>query len=65
MSVTQEQTTLAKIHTRGYWHVVIRPTSFEEKHIPDYADLFPIVEKHSVQLRGWDYPHVDPWRPPD
>ena len=65
MSVAQERTTLAKLRTRGYWHVVIRPASFEEKHIPDYADLFPIVEKNSVRLRGWDYPHVDTRRPPD
>jgi hypothetical protein len=65
MSVTREQTTLAKIRTRGYWRVVIRPTSFDAKHIPDYADLFPIVEKNSVRLRGWDYPHVDSGRPPD
>src|SRR5207302_263360 len=61
----QEQTTLAKLRTRGYWHVVIRPTSFEERHISDSADLFPIVEKNSVQLRGWDYPHIDIRRPPD
>ena len=65
MSVTQEQITLDKIRTRGYWRVVIRPASFEEKHIPDYSDLFPIVEKNSVRLRGWYYPHVDTGRQPD
>ena len=59
MSVTQEQTILSKIRERGYWRVVIRPTSFEEKHIPEYSELFRIVERNSVRLRGWDYPHID------
>ncbi len=35
MSVAQEMTTLVKIRTRGYWRVVVRPASFEEKHIED------------------------------
>src|SRR5690242_8039998 len=70
MSVAQEQAILDKIRTRGYWRVVIRPKTFEENHIPNYSDLFPIVEKNSVRLRGgWDYPHIDynsqPLRGPD
>jgi hypothetical protein len=64
MSVAQEQTVLDKIRTRGYWRVVIRPTTFEENHIPSDSDLFPIVEKNSVRLRGWDYPHIDHQSPP-
>jgi hypothetical protein len=59
MSVTQAQTILSKIRERGYWRVVIRPTSFEEKHIPEYSELFRIVERNAVRLRGWDYPHID------
>jgi hypothetical protein len=38
---------------------VIRPTSFQEDRIPNGSDLFPIIEKSSVRLRGWDYPHID------
>ena len=64
MSVAQAQTVLEKIRTRGYWRVVIRPGAFEEKRIPNYSDLFQIVEKNSVRLRGWDYPHVDYHRQP-
>ena len=64
MSVAQEQTVLDKIRTRGYWRVVIRPATFEENHITNYAELFPIVERKSVRLRGWDYPHVDYQSPP-
>jgi hypothetical protein len=59
MSVALEQPILDKIRTRGHWRVVIRPTTFEEKHIPNYSDLFSIVERNSVRLRGWDYPHID------
>jgi hypothetical protein len=65
MSTVQEQTILAKLQQRGHWRVVIRPTTFKEKHVPNYGDLFPIVAKNSVQLRGWDYPHIDNRRPPD
>jgi hypothetical protein len=64
MSVAQKETVLDKIRTRGYWRVVIRPTTFEENHIPDYSNLFPIIEKNSVRLRGWDYPHIDYQSPP-
>ena len=59
MSTVQETTTLNKIRSRGYWRVVIRPTAFQEHHLPRYDDLFRIVERNSVQLRGWDYPHID------
>jgi hypothetical protein len=64
MSIAQQQSVLDKIRTRGYWRVVIRPTRFDEKHIPNDSDLFPIVERNSVRLRGWDYPHVDYQSPP-
>jgi hypothetical protein len=64
MSVAQEQSVLDKIRTRGYWRVVIRPGVFEQNHIPDDVDLFPIVEKNSVRLRGRDYPHIDYQNPP-
>lgn len=64
MSIVQETTVLQKIRSRGYWKVVIRPTAFEERRIPQQADLYPIVRDNSVQLRGWDYPHVDHSSPP-
>jgi hypothetical protein len=59
MSVAQLQTVLAKLRARGYWRIVVRPATFKESHIPNYTDLFRIVEKNSVRLRGWDYPHID------
>jgi len=64
MSTIQETAILSKIRSRGHWRVVIRPTAFQEKRIEQYADLFPIIDRNSVQLRGWDYPHVDHQNPP-
>lgn len=64
MSVAQEQTVLEKIKTRGYWCVSVRPTMFEKHHIRDDRSLFSIVERNSVRLRGWDYPHIDDQNPP-
>lgn len=66
MSIAQAEAApvLDKIRTRGYWRVVIRPSSFRKNHLPNYRDLFPIIQKNSVQLRGWDYPHIDQQNPP-
>jgi len=48
-----------EIRSRGHWQVIIRPTTFVAARIPDISALFPIVENASVQLRGWDFPHID------
>jgi hypothetical protein len=64
MSTVQETAVLAKIRSRGHWRVVIRPTEFQEHRVSEYADLWTIVEKNSVRLRGWDYPHIDRSQPP-
>ena len=50
---------LNKIRSRGYWKVVFRPTTFVEKRIPNRSTLLSILEKNSVNLKGWDFPHVD------
>jgi hypothetical protein len=50
---------LKKIRSRGYWKVVIHPAIFVENRVDDIAELYPILEKTSVQLRGWDFPHLD------
>ena len=49
-----------KIRSRGYWRVVIRPQTFVEKRISQITELYPIIQNTSVQLRGWDFPHLDP-----
>jgi hypothetical protein len=63
MSIAQAQTVLERIRTRGYWRAVIRPTTFADHHISSDADLFRIVERASVQLRGWPYPYSDRRKP--
>jgi hypothetical protein len=55
--------TLDKIRTRGFWEVVIRPSEFMDNKIPDISDLFPIIRKCSVIIRGWDFPHIDNKKP--
>lgn len=55
---------LEKIRSRGYWRVVIRPGNFVEKRVSNISTLYPLLQKISVQLRGWDFPHLDPRTPP-
>jgi hypothetical protein len=47
------------ILSRGHWEVVIRPTAFDPEHVQDFGELLPIVQRASVSLRGWDFPHVE------
>lgn len=49
---------LEKLKSRGYWQVIIRPTSFNPKMV-DIEDLWPMLEKMVVRIRGWYFPHLD------
>ena len=55
---------LEKIRSLGYWRVVIRPGSFNENRISNLSALYPLLQKISVQLHGWDFPHLDSRTPP-
>ena len=50
---------LEKIRSRGYWKVVVRPTTFVEKRVLDKKALDHILRTTSVSLGGWSFPHVD------
>ncbi len=50
---------LKEIKKNGYWEVIIRPTKFIGKRIPDKSICKDIIEKSQVSLRKWDYPHID------
>lgn len=50
---------LRKIGSRGYWHVIIRPSKYKKKRIEDISALFPLLEKLKVRWRGWDFPHLN------
>jgi hypothetical protein len=55
---------LDKIHTRGYWEVIIRPNEFNKNRISNISNLFPLLEKSIVRIRGWSFPHIDINRAP-
>ena len=56
---------LDKIRSRGYWRVVIRPGSFIGQRVPNISTLYPLLQKISVQLRRWNFPHLDTRAQPD
>jgi hypothetical protein len=53
-----ESDLLEKIHSRGYWRVLIRPTRHLENRFPSLSECRRILEESVVRLRGWDYPHI-------
>lgn len=48
---------LDKIKTRGYWRIHFEPKTNSIR-LNELRMCREIVEKNSVQLRGWDYPHI-------
>lgn len=52
-----EHSRLDKIHSTGYWRVLIRPTVFEKTRIATLNECRKVVQSSVVELRGWDYPH--------
>lgn len=49
---------VTKIRTRGFWRIVIRPSSFDQERVR-YDELEEIMRRAAVRLRGWDFPHFD------
>lgn len=47
---------LKKIRSRGHWRISFEP--LEEQTIEPLSKCREIVEKNSIELRGWDYPHI-------
>jgi hypothetical protein len=54
--VTREEL-LAKIRSRGYWRIHFRPLA-PGGELAGPMECFRIVQRASVSLRGWDYPHL-------
>ena len=50
---------LDKIHSKGYWRIIIRPTIFEKENLSSLTQCKKIIEEAVVLFRGWDYPHFD------
>jgi hypothetical protein len=56
-----------RIKERGYWQTSLRPKIYKQNRLrllPDAAAAVAAVQGLSVQLRGWDFPHIDPNSPP-
>ena len=49
---------LEKIRSRGYWRVIIRPVAYIEDRIEHFPDLFGILLRTSVELRGLGFPNL-------
>ena len=54
---------LQKIRSRGYWKTIIHPATFNEEQVAERSALLPILEKSSVRIKGWSFPHVDDYIP--
>lgn len=48
---------LQQIKSRGWWHVTVRPTRFDEHHIAHATELQFIVERCAVSS-GWSFPQI-------
>lgn len=47
-----------KIKSRGYWRVLIRPGDYQPTRVANILSLRKIISECSVQISGWDFPHV-------
>lgn len=50
------QKLIDKIKSRGYWRINFQPLVFGQK-IKTIGECKDLIQKNSVRLRGWDYPH--------
>ncbi|MFA6024379.1 MAG: hypothetical protein WC777_04160 [Candidatus Gracilibacteria bacterium] len=50
---------LNTIKSKGYWKVLVRPNKFESNLISSLDVAKKVIDENKVDLRGWDYPHVD------
>lgn len=53
------QELLDKIHTRGYWRIIVRPVDYKKERIESLTKCYELVQSATVRLRGWDYPHTE------
>lgn len=49
---------LTKIQSRLYWKVIIRPCKFIKNRVQEIVTLNQIIENNSVEVRGWNFPHL-------
>jgi hypothetical protein len=52
-----------KIKSKGYMTILIRSKDYKQDRISKLTDLFSIIQRASVDIRGWDLPHIVDDRP--
>ena len=45
------------IKSKGYWRISFEPLVYQEQKL-SLSECKELVEKNSIHLRGWDYPHI-------
>lgn len=53
----------ARIKSAGYWLVAIHPAKFVANRVANILDLEPILSRCLVDVRGWNFPHIDRHNP--
>lgn len=53
------QELLDKVHTRGYWRIIVRPADYQKERIESLEKCYELVKNATVSLRGWNYPHTE------
>lgn len=62
MSAPDQQQIMKKITSRCYWETRIIPDiPFKEDYLIDRQTMKGVLQSASVDLRGWDYPHIPPY----
>ena len=56
--MSQSEKILKEIREGAYWRVLQRPRRFVRERLP-LTKCREIVERSTVALRGWDYPHMN------
>jgi hypothetical protein len=49
---------LNKLHSKGYWRVIIRPISYQSEFISNLPECWKIINENQIRLRGWSFPYI-------
>jgi hypothetical protein len=52
-----------RIKSAGHWDITIRPQQFDARRVHPITALTPLLRRCHVEVRGWDFPHIDPHNP--
>ncbi len=58
MSDSPRDNLISKIKSKGHWEINIRPVVYKKDRLAQNR-LKDIVRSKRVDLRGWDYPHIE------